>query len=125
MGLQYLSKTSLVRSQNQAKSRIFLLLLTVIVCLSITGCTDKSGEYCNHGIALWKKKEYDDAISEFGKALEINPKNAKAYYFRANAFYDNGQYSRAWDDVHTAEDLGYRISPRFVKILREVSGRER
>ncbi len=56
----------------------------------------------------------------------MNPKNAKAYYYRANAFYDSGQYnSRAWADVHAAEALGYRITPSFVRVLSGVSGRER
>ncbi|UCF16097.1 MAG: tetratricopeptide repeat protein [Phycisphaerales bacterium] len=125
MGIQNLSKTVLVRTENQAKTRIVLLLQTVIVCLFIIGCTDESAEHCNLGISLWKQEEYDKAISEFGKALKINPKNARAYYYRANAFYDSGQYSRAWDDVHTAEDLGFRISPGFLKALREVTGRKR
>jgi tetratricopeptide (TPR) repeat protein len=126
MGIQSFLKTVVVvRTQKPAKTWIVVLTLSMIVCLSIIGCTDESAKHCNLGVSLWKKDEYGKAVKEFGKALQINPKNARAYYYRANAFYDDGQYSRAWADVHAAEDLGYRIRPGFLKALRKVTGRER
>lgn len=91
--------------------------------LFIIGCRDEATKHSNSGIALWKEGECGEAIAEFDKAIELNPQYAKAYYFRANAYYDDGRYGKAWDDVHKAEELGYRVAPRFLKILREVSGR--
>ena len=99
--------------------------LAVVICLCLVGCNDEVTQHSNRGIALWKKDKYDEAVAEFNKAIELDPKHAKSYYYRANVYYDCGQYGRAWDDVHVAEELGYKVAPRFLKVLREVSGRER
>ena len=69
--------------------------------------------------------EYDRAIFDYGKAVEINPGYALADYNRANAYYQKGDYDRAWEDVHKAQSLGYPVSPGFLKTLRETTGRER
>ena len=34
------------------------------------------------------------------------------------------EYEKAWDDVHNAESLGYKLHPGFLKALREASGRQ-
>ena len=106
-------------------SKVIPLCFAVVFCLCLAGCNDEAEEHSNRGISLWKKDKYEEAIAEFNKAIEINPKHAKSYYYRSNAYYDDGQYNRAWSDVHKAEELGYKVAPRFLKILREVSGRER
>lgn len=111
--------------RKKALNELLLLWLAAIFCLSMSGCRDEAAQYSNRGIALWKKGQYDEAIYEFDKAIEMDPKLARAYYFRANVYYDLGRYSSAWDDVHRAEELGYKIAPRFLKILQDVSGRER
>lgn len=115
----------MVRVRNTRMSYNVLFCSGLILCLFLVGCLDEAAEHSDRGMALWKKGEYDKAIAEFDKALEMDPKNGKAYYYRANAYYDEGRYGKAWDDVHAAQELGYRIAPRFLKILREVSGRER
>ena len=125
MRIQNLSENTLIPVQNTHAFRSAFLWASVVVCLFLVGCLDEAGEHSNSGIGLWKKGEYDAAIAEFDKAIELNPKYGKAYYYRANVYYDDHQYSRAWDDVHAAQELGYRIAPRFLKILREASGRER
>lgn len=101
------------------------LWLAGIVCLFLVGCNDEATQHSNRGIAFWRKGKYEEAIAEFDKAIELDPKHAKAYYYRANVYYDDGRYSNAWNDVHKAEELGYKVAPRFLKILRKVSGRER
>jgi len=68
---------------------------------------------------------YDQAISDYSKALEINPKDTAAYNNRAMAYYREGEYDRAWEDVHKAQSLGFQVRPGFLKSLREASGRER
>ena len=42
--------------------------------------------------------EYDQAISEFNKALEINPKDSGAYNNRGAAYMNKGQYDQAISD---------------------------
>jgi tetratricopeptide (TPR) repeat protein len=61
----------------------------------------------------------------FKKALEANPRLAAAYFDRANAFYNKGEYDKVWDDINKARSLGYHVPKKFIKALRRVSGRER
>jgi len=50
-------------------------------------------------VLLYEKKgQYDKAISDYNKAIEINPGYAAAYNNRGAAYYDNGQYDRACSD---------------------------
>jgi tetratricopeptide (TPR) repeat protein len=69
------------------------------------------------------KDQYDKAISDFNKAIEINPRFAEAYRNRGLAYFYKRNYEKAWDDVHKAQNLGYTVHPRFLKALREASGR--
>ena len=61
----------------------------------------------------------------FANAIEANPRLAAAYYDRANAFYNKGEYDKVWDDIHKARSLGYQVPKKFLKALRRVSGRVR
>ena len=60
----------------------------------------------------------------FTKAIETNPRIAAAYYDRANAFYNKGEYEKVWEDIDRARSLGFRVPKKFLKTLRKVSGRE-
>lgn len=115
----------MIRVQNTRAFRSVFLWAGAVVCLFLVGCNDEAAERCDRGIVLWKKGAYDAAIAEFDKAIELDPKSGKSHFYRANAYYDDHRYSKAWDDVHAAQDLGYRVAPRFLEILREVSGRKR
>jgi len=61
----------------------------------------------------------------FTKAIEANPRLAAAYYDRANAFYNKGEYDKVWEDIDRARSMGYQVPKKFLKSLRKVSGRER
>ena len=61
----------------------------------------------------------------FSKAVEANPRLAAAYYDRANAFYNKGEYDKVWEDINKARSMGYQVPKKFLKSLRKVSGRER
>jgi tetratricopeptide (TPR) repeat protein len=82
--------------------------------------------YYNRGVAYCKAKgQYDKAISDFSKVIEINPKYADAYYDRGVAFFYKRKYEKVWDDIQTAQNLGYQVDPGFLKDLRGASGRDR
>ena len=61
----------------------------------------------------------------FTSAFEMNPRLAAAYYDRANAFYNKGEYDKVWEDINRARSMGYQVPKKFLKSLRKVSGRER
>ncbi len=110
--------------------RTFWLLIVMVLLLAAGGATmqtelNDAGAYVNRGNAYAKKGQYDQAISDHTKALEINPRFAPAYNNRGLAYKGKGQYDKAWEDVHKAQDLGFKIHPGFLKALREASGRQK
>ena len=67
--------------------------------------------YYNRGIAYYAKDQYEQAISEFTKTIEINPKRAKAYYNRGIAYAKKDLYDQAISDY----DKALEISPGDTK----------
>lgn len=82
--------------------------------------------YINRGTVYDSKGEYDKAIADFTRAIEIEPNNPRSYgSSRAWAYFDKGDYAKAWEDVHKAESLGGTIDPDFLEKLKKASGREK
>ncbi len=48
--------------------------------------------YYNRGLEYQRKGQYDKAISDYTKAIEINPKYAVAYYNRGLAYKKNDHH---------------------------------
>lgn len=65
--------------QNKETFKRVLLRSGMVVCLFLTGCAERTADYFYRGGAYYHKAEYDGAIFYFSKAIEINPKDAKAY----------------------------------------------
>jgi tetratricopeptide (TPR) repeat protein len=64
--------------------------------------------YYEHNIAAWREEQYDTAIADLTRALEIDPDNAQYYYSRGFSFHDKGDYPRAIADL----DSAIRLNPR-------------
>ena len=62
-------------------------------------------DYTNRGTAYSKKGNYHEAIREYDKAIEVNPRYALAYYNRSVAYTKTGQYERAIGDCNTVLQL--------------------
>lgn len=71
----------------------------------VYGIKIKSGIYVNRGSAYQNLKQYDKAISDYNKAIELNPADADAYYGRGLVYYYLKQYNRAIDDYSKAIEL--------------------
>ncbi|MEE8329020.1 MAG: tetratricopeptide repeat protein [Thermodesulfovibrionia bacterium] len=61
------------------------------------------------GTSYTKKGQYDKAINDYNKAIEINPKFAVAYINRGLAYRRKGQYNQAISDFNKAIE----INPKF------------
>ncbi len=59
----------------------------------------------DRGVGYLDKGDFDSAILEFNKALEIDPGNGDAYYNRGVAYYDKGEYERAISDYTKAIEI--------------------
>lgn len=53
--------------------------------------------YCSRGIAYAKRREYDRAMADYDKAIDLDPKNAKALYQRGYVYDIKGERGGAHD----------------------------
>jgi Flp pilus assembly protein TadD len=61
--------------------------------------------YEGHGVAHRVKKNYDQAIKDITKAIELNSEDAHAYYVRASIYEQLGQSAKARADRHKYNEL--------------------
>jgi tetratricopeptide (TPR) repeat protein len=61
--------------------------------------------YYNRGTAYIHKGEYDNAIEDYNKAIELKPDFAEAYNNRGNTYSDKGEYDNAIEDYNKAIKL--------------------
>lgn len=54
----------------------------------------------DEGLKFLQDKQFDRAVEEAAKAIEIAPKYGKVYAFRASIYYDTGQYDKAIKDIN-------------------------
>jgi lipoprotein NlpI len=57
---------------------------------------------------LFNEKKYDEAISNYSKAIELKTDYAEAYYNRGVAEYYFGKKDAACLDIKQAVNLGYK-----------------
>jgi tetratricopeptide (TPR) repeat protein len=62
--------------------------------------------YDDRGFAFSKVGRYGDAITDFTKAIELNPNDITAYNGRSFAYSRTGQHDKAIADAERAIDLG-------------------
>jgi Flp pilus assembly protein TadD len=82
-----------------------IALFFLFSCASTQPKLDESKDskfYNNRGIAFAEKGQYDQAISDFNQAIEINPRYNKAYNNRGIVYRLKGQYHQAISDFNKA-----------------------
>ena len=67
-----------------------------------------AGIYLNRGVAYAKQGKYAVAISNFNKAIELDPDYADAYFNRGAAYDESGQSTKAFSDYNKAIQLNPR-----------------
>ena len=72
----------------------------------ITGCTNPlATQYFKQGVEKYEAGNYQGAISDWSKAIEINPRDAIAYYNRGLAKEDLEDYQGAIADYTKAIEV--------------------
>ena len=59
--------------------------------------------------------KYTQAIADFNRAIEINPRYGEAYYNRGVVYNRLGNREQAIDDIRTAARLGYEGARNFLR----------
>ena len=75
---------------------------------------DLAEAYYNSGLAKSQLKDYQGAIVDYTKAIELMPEFAKAYYIRGATCLLIGQKTNAQSDFTRAIELGLRIPQKIV-----------
>lgn len=74
-------------------------------------------DYKNRGDAYSASGNVKQAISDYTKAIEINPNDGEAYNNRAVMYFGEREYAKAKEDVRRAQALGYKVSPQLLENL--------
>ena len=81
--------------------------------------------YLNMGFCYYRMREWAQAAAAYERAASINPNFAYAYYCLAQVRYRQEQHKDAWRLVHKAQDMGYKVHERFLKMLRQAQAEPR
>lgn len=65
------------------------------------------------GVAYHNKQMYDEAITWFRKAIEVDPEYAEAHYNLASAYYDKWMYDEAIAEFVKSFEKALRIDPSY------------
>ena len=77
--------------------------LRMRACTELIGRDSKAaGAYKNRGHVYQARGDYDRAIADYSKAIEIDPQEAGAFHRRGLAYYLKGDYDRAISDYNKA-----------------------
>ena len=115
---------SKIKSKNKfggrkMKTKIFLLFLILqflnLLILNNIYAKEDADYWFNEGGKAFEVGNYDKAIEYYTKVIEINPKDAKAYYNRGVAYAEKGLQDKAIKDYNKGE-YGKAIKD-FIKAL--------
>jgi tetratricopeptide (TPR) repeat protein len=70
------------------------------------------------------KGEYDRAVADHTKTIELAPKWGQPYFSRAQAYVKLKQYDKAWADVDRCRTLGFPVEAGLLETLSKESGRK-
>jgi len=113
--LNFFSRRHLLK--NNIKNSIGVII--VIACSTLFSCATiqqtqlKSSDAAGHnnrGFDYYQIGRYDQAISEFSKAIEINPRLAIPYNNRGAAYLSKGEYEQAILDLSKAIEIRPRLA---------------
>lgn len=69
-------------------------------------------DFIDSGLAHFQKAEYDQAIADFSRAIEVNP-GAANYYSRGLAHFQKAEYDHAIADFSRAIEIDPTLEPAF------------
>jgi tetratricopeptide (TPR) repeat protein len=85
--------------------KIFLIFAILAGCTTTQEIKEDSETYYNRGLAYVVKGQFDKAIPDFNKAIDINPRYAEAYADRGVVYIIKGQYDKAIADYNKAIEI--------------------
>ncbi len=78
----------------------------------------KDDMYEFRGYLYSQKQDFQLAISDFDRAIQLNPGRASYFYKRATAYLGLGNKSAALQGANKAKVMGYQVPQQFFDSLR-------
>jgi tetratricopeptide (TPR) repeat protein len=73
-----------------------------------------ANDFINRGNARVTKKDYKNAIDDFSKALQLDPRNVTALVRRGAIYAETGDFDRAWRDCNAAFQVDSNHASAFL-----------
>jgi tetratricopeptide (TPR) repeat protein len=86
--------------------RGWMALILALLMLVVFGCADK---FVTSGKISMNARNWDKAISDFTKALEVNPANAPAHFYLGKVYKEKGDFTQMAIHLNAADSL----DPKF------------
>ena len=83
---------------------------------------DYSEALANRGHVYLELGNFAEAITDYSRAVALQPDFAAAFHDRAVARYQMKDYRGAWEDVRQCRRLGATPSPELLRRLEADSG---
>jgi tetratricopeptide (TPR) repeat protein len=76
-----------------------------------------------HGNLLFRLKRYQEALDQYLKAVETDPRHGKSYNNIANIHFMAKQYDKSLEFIEKAESVGVKVNPEFKKAVLKALGK--
>jgi Flp pilus assembly protein TadD len=94
---------------------MFPLIMFISLLCGAFGCSSSPVDHLSNGVNLDKQHRYDEAISEYTKAIELNPKSEAAYLNRGKDYMGKLQFDMAIDDFSKAIEINPNDEASYLK----------
>jgi tetratricopeptide (TPR) repeat protein len=106
-----------------AKKNLCISFVLILVFLSTAVMGQNPKKFYKAGEDFIETANFNDAIAQFSKAIELDPDYVDAYIARANAYENLGKFEEASEDFSRAlvfkpkeEDISYRLGVTYNKL---------
>ena len=101
------------------KDKLKIILTIQIICsaLLMLACTNPALEHLRQGDTYRDQEQWSEAISEYSKAIEVDPGLALAYSARGLAYIEIEQYDLSIADFNKVIELS--IDPEMIQLAEE------
>ncbi len=75
-----------------------IIVLASLILVSIAGAIQSTNVWSHKGSELMNSEKYDEAIKAYDKAIEVNPLDSRAWYYKGVALSELGKLDEAQKD---------------------------
>ena len=79
-------------------------------------------DHFNHGLTYATSEQYEAALEEFSRAIELDPDDAQAYSNRGTAYHQLQQYEGALEDFGRAIELDPTNAEFHARVANVLAG---